>query len=173
MKIRLVDIDERGTELIISESISDADISAGRIPVSGIVKLFRDEDTVVVSGNVRAELEADCARCLSKFSTNIEVDMSLTLIPRSVSGKREEKQMLTQEEVNVGYYSDEEIDISSLLTEQIKLNVPIRTVCSDDCKGLCSLCGADLNKGQCECRKDQVDERWSKLRNLFRERKEE
>ncbi|MBN1297720.1 DUF177 domain-containing protein, partial [bacterium] len=62
---------------------------------------------------------------------------------------------------------DDRIDICRVIAEQIVLQIPMKTLCSDDCKGLCSRCGADLNAGTCGCDRDSVDPRLAKLKDLL------
>jgi uncharacterized protein len=73
---------------------------------------------------------------------------------------------LSSDEMDVGYYSDDEIDIKDIVREQMLLVVPIKQLCSSDCKGLCPDCGKDLNTGSCGCRDVKVDPRFSKLSEL-------
>ena len=56
-----------------------------------------------------------------------------------------------------------EVDLTEALRESLVLAYPAATICRDDCKGICSQCGADLNKGACNCEEDDVDPRWAGL----------
>lgn len=58
------------------------------------------------------------------------------------------------------------LDIDSLISEDIYLSIPSRFLCKTDCKGLCSVCGKDLNEGSCTCKK-ATDPRWDALKGLF------
>jgi uncharacterized protein len=62
-----------------------------------------------------------------------------------------EKKELHGEELDVCFYEGGELDLSGLLKEQVLLGLPMKTVCSEDCKGLCPKCGMDLNEGRCNC----------------------
>ena len=55
----------------------------------------------------------------------------------------------------MAFYSDQIIDVDDLVREQIELALPMSRLCSDDCRGLCPECGANLNEGDCACARDQ------------------
>jgi uncharacterized protein len=58
------------------------------------------------------------------------------------------------------------IDVSDAVREYVLLGVPIKNLCRDDCRGLCAVCGTNLNERLCGCTPDEVDVRWSALQNL-------
>jgi uncharacterized protein len=58
------------------------------------------------------------------------------------------------------------IDLDPLVREQVLLAVPMHAVCTEDCRGLCGTCGQDLNEGQCDCARGQVDPRLAALKNI-------
>jgi uncharacterized protein len=61
-------------------------------------------------------------------------------------------------------------EIDDLVREVIILAVPLKPLCSEDCKGLCPICGTDLNRSQCSCVKKETDPRWDKLKGLLSEK---
>jgi hypothetical protein len=68
--------------------------------------------------------------------------------------------------VGVLHLDEEVLDTEPLLVEQLHLAVPMKPVCRPDCKGLCPHCGADRNRGECDCRETDVDPRWAALAKL-------
>jgi uncharacterized protein len=78
----------------------------------------------------------------------------------------ESDQTLDDGATSTGTYSGDEIDLSELLRESLLLELPMRPLCSDDCVGLCSVCGKNLNQGPCGCVHDDVDPRWAVLKDL-------
>ena len=58
------------------------------------------------------------------------------------------------------------IDIRSDVRDYAMLAIPMKKLCKDDCKGLCQRCGKNLNEGECNCQKDEVDLRWQPLMEL-------
>jgi len=63
--------------------------------------------------------------------------------------------------------SSDSFQIDDLVRETIILALPLKPLCSEDCKGLCPVCGTDLNKSQCNCIKKETDPRWEKLKGLL------
>ena len=61
-----------------------------------------------------------------------------------------------------------EIDFTDILNEMVILNLPIKNLCKEDCKGICAGCGADLNENKCQCKEAESDVRWDELRRLIK-----
>jgi uncharacterized protein len=59
-------------------------------------------------------------------------------------------------------------EIDDLVREAIILSLPLKPLCSEDCKGLCPICGTDLNRSQCSCVKERTDPRWDQLKGLLK-----
>jgi uncharacterized protein len=73
---------------------------------------------------------------------------------------------LESEDLNVSILDGPGIDLDQLVREQVLLAKPAQILCSEDCRGLCPVCGADRNTSFCECEAQQVDSRWEKLKDL-------
>ncbi len=104
-----------------------------------------------------------CGRCLKEVPSRVrgEIQLLLTLEAPNQSGEV----ALKEEELGC-VQVDEEVEINQFLLEQLALNVPMTPRCGDDCQGLCSECGADLNEGPCGCDRTTVDPRWEALAGL-------
>jgi uncharacterized protein len=63
-------------------------------------------------------------------------------------------------------FDGEAIDVDEIVREQILLSVPDRALCDENCRGICLMCGTNLNAGSCECKSSEVDPRWAALKNL-------
>ncbi|MBZ0251760.1 MAG: DUF177 domain-containing protein, partial [Candidatus Methylomirabilis sp.] len=63
-------------------------------------------------------------------------------------------------------YDGEKIDLTALLDEQLSLNAPIQPLCRPDCRGLCPVCGADLNTIPCSCAPERMPSPFEKLKGL-------
>jgi len=73
----------------------------------------------------------------------------------------------TKEEIDVNTLKSNEIDIDAILLEQLTLDMPMKSVCRIDCKGLCPKCGTNLNEGKCSCPSaEQIDKRFAKLKEI-------
>ncbi|MBM4129290.1 MAG: DUF177 domain-containing protein, partial [Nitrospira sp.] len=82
--------------------------------------------------------------------------------------KAEEEHELRSEELDMGFYSGGGLDLLDLIKEQVMLNLPMKTLCAELCKGICPQCGADLNTGTCECEAKTIDPRLAVLKNLIK-----
>lgn len=133
-------------------------------------ELSRSDTTVLLKGRVKGALIVECARCLEPFVFHFDTELYQLYIPetkyRQRFGGGEEELELTREDLVLSYYSDDEIDISPLVYEEIILSIPMKPICREDCKGLCPRCGTNLNTGTCLCQKESVDPRWRALKKL-------
>ncbi|MBP5289443.1 MAG: DUF177 domain-containing protein [Clostridia bacterium] len=113
-----------------------------------------------LSGTVRCELSAPCARCLAPVkechTTNVECVVSTD--PEEV--RAEEERVLA-----VG----EAIDLLETAENALLPDLPFRLLCREDCRGLCPVCGKDLNLGDCGCKKQAGDPRLAGLADFFKE----
>ena len=73
---------------------------------------------------------------------------------------------LRDADMEIGFYDGIRFDVDTMVVEQITLALPMRFVCTDDCKGLCDICGADLNVGPCSCKREEGESRFSVLKEF-------
>ncbi len=73
---------------------------------------------------------------------------------------------MDEDETEVGYYEGESLELAEVVREQILLWLPMRWICQEDCRGICSQCGANLNLEDCGCREELADDRWEALRSM-------
>ena len=118
-----------------------------------------------VVGEMSTRVEVACARCLDPVRRDVHRSFDLLYRPLGSDSGREEISV-TQAEAEIGYYTGEGVLLEDILREQLLLEVPIKVVCRDDCKGLCPLCGQNLNQGSCNCETHEQDPRWDALRGL-------
>ncbi len=111
----------------------------------------RSGDDLIFSGSMRSELTGQCGRCLEEYPLTLAREFSLVLSPGHALDREQE---LTVDELSAGFYdsSEEEIDLSLLVHEEVLLALPSRPLCREECRGLCSQCGINLNLESCECR---------------------
>lgn len=101
-------------------------------------------------------LTGPCSRCLEPATVHIQVDS------REVHDIEAGDEDLLCDFVS----ADEHLDVEAWALDARGLEFPTRVLCSDDCKGLCPVCGADMNLTGCDCETTQIDSRWDKLREL-------
>lgn len=134
-------------------------------PIIGHVRMSRISQGLLVSGWVDVTIELTCTRCLTQFEQPMHVPFEERFYPTIdiVTGLP----LPTPEEEDVFLINDHhEVDLSEAIRQRILLDIPMVTLCKEDCAGLCSQCGHDLNTGPCDCQ-PPVDERLSVLNTLL------
>ncbi len=127
--------------------------------------LSRSEEIIFLKGIVRGSINLDCDRCLEKFEHTLEEEFSLTLSPAISQQSLMKDLVLSSDDLEVGFYQEESIDLLQVLEEQLLLGIPIKRICSETCKGFCSQCGFNLNLHACICPPpDNLDHPFSVLR---------
>ncbi|WP_242336868.1 MULTISPECIES: DUF177 domain-containing protein [Anaeromyxobacter] len=147
-----------------------------RGPAHVEAKLDKIERRVRIDGHVKAELSAACGRCLGPVSIDVPVDFEVTLVPADQYGDeaRAAKDSNTGptagsfdlDDAEEDTYSGKTIDLDPILREQLLLALPGYPVCGEGCKGLCPVCGANLNDRECGCDRHVPDPRWAGLKNV-------
>ncbi len=132
--------------------------------LQGILHLTRTPQGILVQGALHATTEVACVRCLEPFDLPFALDLSELFIPAwqiPAGGTA----------LATPYLIDEKgfIDLAPIIREEAILAVPIRALCSPDCKGLCPQCGQNLNEGACTCEEEHFDPRLASLRALLDE----
>ena len=120
---------------------------------------------VGVNGHVETRVQVECDRCLKPVELPVSADFALEYITEA-DYESSSAAALSEEELSVSVFDGESIDVDEIVKEQILLAVPVRTLCREDCKGICPECGIDLNTGQCDCTPNEIDPRWAALKGL-------
>ena len=116
--------------------------------------------------DAQLDYEATCARCLCPVCGSFTFDLEKTVAPREILSDLDEDKLDDYAIIEDGF-----LDIDEQLTEQLEVEFPLRFLCSEDCKGLCSKCGKNLNEGECNCAKGDIDPRFAPLQKLLEEMK--
>lgn len=120
---------------------------------------------VDVEGDIVAEIEIDCTRCLAKTQSKLDFPFKVTYVTEENYTATEDAE-LRADDLEISVFDGEKIDLNELAREQILLNLPNRFLCGDSCKGLCAKCGANRNQTNCGCEEKEFDPRWQGLRDL-------
>lgn len=137
---------------------------------------------ILVSGRTSLELTCPCGRCLTTSTMAVPVDFKLTLVPAEKRARREEDcgkhgerhdrndaavtGSFQAEEADEETYTGKVVDLEPILREQVLLALPGYPICREGCKGLCSVCGANLNDRDCGCDRHIPDPRWAGLKKV-------
>lgn len=111
------------------------------------------------------EQTLSCNRCLKPIVEPTEVDLELMILVDR-RGDPGGEHALHEQDMSILHVEEEVLETDPILQEQVQLNVPMKPLCREDCRGLCPQCGADLNEGPCSCAKTEIDPRWASLAAL-------
>jgi uncharacterized protein len=165
MKILISEIPIEGFDIDLQEAIESETISS---PVKVRLKMEKIGAEVMVRGELSAEVNLQCSRCLKDFLETLSVPVDVVYHPVEEL-KGEERHEITSDELDMDFYSGEEFDLAGLVEEQIMLNIAMKPLCSESCKGICSECGADRNIETCKCVVKTADPRLAELKKLLQE----
>ena len=115
---------------------------------------------IQINGRLTAQLTLICSRCGAPFMLGLALPFAEIYSSGAVnqdSGGEQDKH----------HFTGDIIDITPEALRLLFAELPMKPLCREDCRGLCPLCGADLNKEGCGCAKDDIDPRWEKLRDLL------
>lgn len=172
MIVDLQEIRERGEPYRLQShfSVDQLDGASGtaRVPdgASFDLTLNVGESHVVASGSVTARLLLNCSRCLNEYPVEVDKTFRSEFVPDLEVSREGEELALTYSELDVGFYHNDQLDLTAVIGEQVFLEVPMKAVCVESCKGLCDQCGTDLNKDSCDCSRSAEDPRLEALRDL-------
>ncbi len=172
LKINVVTIPEEGLNFVFSENgkwfeecfqdSGELDFNLRKVDVQ--CHITKASSTIYINGNLSALLDIFCGRCLEEACIPVGGDFSYTLVP--AQPETEEELELRSEELEISYYSGDFIDLTPIICEQIILQIPIKPLCSEECKGLCPHCGTNRNVASCNCHSDYIDPRLAVLKNI-------
>ncbi len=109
--------------------------------------------TLNVRGRIQSDPVLECSRCLKKFPYKIDTELNIDLVPVGSLGTSPEHE-LERSELDTEFYPGDEIDPVSIVKEQLLISIPMVPLHSPDCKGLCPVCGMDLNESACGCQRN-------------------
>ena len=134
--------------------------------IRGEVSVVREFDHLRLNGSVTAPVVFSCSRCLVDYDSLIESNFTIFF-------RKDVGQYCDQEEIELGeqdlissYYSGDEIDLTHEIEEQVAMEMPLKPLCNHSCKGLCQVCGIDLNLSQCSCSDETISLKFSALKDF-------
>lgn len=151
-QIDLVSVKGNGEEMPIAEK------SPLRLHFEG------SKESLKMTGSVSLVLTGTCSRCLKPVPVSVEVTLDDVI---NCPGKEVSESSDTDPFMD-GY----ELCADDLVNSETMLNLPVKILCKDDCKGLCSVCGQDLNLGECGCDRFVPDPRMAAIKEIFEQSKE-
>ncbi|HZT99667.1 MAG TPA: DUF177 domain-containing protein [Ktedonobacteraceae bacterium] len=137
-------------------------------PLTGHVRMRRTNQCVLVDGWVDLTLELTCTRCLTEFEQPMHVTFEERFYPTVDVVTGMPLPAIDEDEV-FPIDSHHLLDLTEALRQHVLLDLPMATLCKEDCAGLCAQCGHDLNLGPCDC-KPEVDARLGILKTLLEDK---
>lgn len=135
-------------------SLSDDFTLTSPVKFKGTVK--NTAGIVTLNGQAAFTANVICSRCAEEFSKSFSVNVEHTLVSELQNEDSDEFYLV----------ENKELDLDALICEDIILSLPFVFLCKEDCKGICSQCGKNLNEGECSCKK-AVDPRMAALLELL------
>ena len=150
--------------------ISEIDTALGLMPIvekedAHIVVKHVKQKELTIDGTCRLVLEIPCDRCLEPVATEFNLEFS-----KNIDLAADDNQIDELDEKN--YIDGYNLDVDKLLYNEMLIGWPMKILCSEDCKGICNVCGQNLNKGTCDCEDTSLDPRMSVIRDVFKNFKE-
>jgi uncharacterized protein len=174
MKFRLEDIPREGREAVFSQDEGWLDerlrVEEKRTfrfisPITVHLNLSSLGRVVQVKSRIETRVQWLCARCLEPFPLVLTSEYSTSLKPKPDFPPAEEAE-LGREDLETDFYEGEEVDLTSLVQDQVLLALPQKALCREECRGMCPRCGKNLNREICQCPAGIVDPRLEPLRNI-------
>jgi uncharacterized protein len=140
-------------------ALQDEALEVGILRVSAGAELTLDlllesvQEGILVSGGIVGEAEGQCSRCLKPITLPLEVDFEELF---AYSGVSDDDLLVV----------NDQIDLNQVVIDSVVLSLPFQPVCSQDCLGLCAVCGARLEEHQDHSHEEAVDARWAPLSQL-------
>ena len=167
------DIDKYGPQSYSgSYEVEAADVDREEVANVGTIALDVKADKGAlpaeysVEGTSRFTADLNCSRCLEPYPTASTSPVHVRFQPRPVVAEGEEIEITEADELDVEFYGERQVPLRDLAVEQVQLSVPMKPLCEENCLGLCSSCGANLNRDKCNCQDALVDERWAALADI-------
>lgn len=195
MKIKILDIPEEGLDLQVPIEGTKKQKGEDRWFLEVLQEVFKDDypkgrkaslnlriqrtcNNVSLAGTIDIDLLSACDRCAELYENPVSVPLRLDLVPyrggmdeRLLDEREEEESELAEEDVNFAFYKGSELDLADVVREMMLIEIPIRYLCKEECKGLCPQCGKNLNQGPCRCQATPAKAPFAVLKDLMTKRR--
>jgi uncharacterized protein len=126
--------------------------------------LERSGQEVLVRGGLKARVPQTCSRCLETFQIEVAPRVDARFLPAPV-GRGEERE-LAADDLETDVYFGDSLDLAALVETETTLGLPMKPLCREGCRGLCTVCGVNRNTAACSCAAAAPDPRWTALQAL-------
>lgn len=169
MLVELASLERQGGKFAHNYGPSELEFNDERVglasPPRVAGRIQRSDSKVTVSGEITAELQLDCDRCLKTLTIPVSAVFNVEYVTPEVYQASQAAELL-DEDLSLSIFDGEVVDIDELVREQLLLSLPAQVLCREDCKGLCAVCGGDRNLTDCACQQADFDPRWTGLKEI-------
>ncbi len=123
-----------------------------------LVISYMSEGKIYVDTDIDVTLVMPCDRCLEDVDVNVQTKVS--------------KEIDMNESEESDLFEDKLFNVEKFVYKEILIELPMKILCSEDCKGICNRCGTNLNRMTCDCDTTQLDPRMAKVLDVFKDFKE-
>ena len=128
---------------------ADRAIEAGPGALKG--RLTRMRNGFDLRASYSGWLMLECVRCLEPFRMDLGFDFRLLFVSAEAHAAPGSELKIQEEDCDLYTCRGGKIDLAAISREQVYLQIPLKPVCEDSCRGLCAVCGENLNRGPCRC----------------------
>ena len=132
-------------------------------PVEVTVRLEKLGSQIIIRSEIATSASFSCDRCLAGFRQAIGAKYAIVYVEDESEAGR-----FPPEDIRIMRPAATVIDLSDDVREMVLLSVPLKLLCAEECRGLCSSCGAELNDGDCGCVKENANRPWQDLEKLLK-----
>jgi uncharacterized protein len=136
-------------------------------PVDGRIRLQRTNRGILLRGSLGAPLRRTCARCLEPYVETVQLKLVEEFLPSVDPLRGHPLPPPADDEAALAIDAQHQIDLTSVLHDEMALTEPMHPLCRPDCPGLCPGCGRRLDVGSCSCVTDEPDPRLAALGELL------
>ncbi|MDA1127440.1 MAG: DUF177 domain-containing protein [Chloroflexi bacterium] len=139
--------------------------------VQGWIRVLRTHQGVIVSARLETQVSLTCSRCIKVFEHNSLIKMEEESSPTIDPDTGKQTEPLDEDDSELDLDDQHVLDMGEVVRQYILTGLPIKPLCSEECRGLCPECGSDLNEEKCKCEAVLMDPRWGALAELLTERR--
>lgn len=162
MRIALKGLTEGVNHLQMTASSEALNLEGSELHGISVVKaeltIVKSASLYSIKGSACGSARLMCARCLTEFETELSAPLELVVQRKKTipdEGASDETKFIASD--------TDSVDLTDEVRDALLLALPIKPLCSEDCRGLCPFCGRNLNEGACTCREARTDVRWNRL----------
>jgi uncharacterized protein len=137
-------------------------------PVHAEITIKKGGEEVFIKGRIKTLLSFVCSRCLVPYEFPVDSHFDLVYLPEELEEAKDE---LDSGDLNTSFYYSRRIDLKEVVLEQFNLTFPVKPLCSENCQGICPVCGRDINSGECSCVMEESDARLEKLKIFLKDKR--